>query len=381
MVRILLFILFAFSLLVHPANAGGVGTTSADWLRLGLGTRASALGGNFTGGANDVSAMYYNPAGLAGQTKRQIDTMRMNYIADISYFYVGGVYPLGNDQTVGAYYGSLQTPAIPITTIGNPSGAGSGTFTDSASVINLSYARKMGDQLKLGVSGKLINENLAGDTAGATAFDVGVLYEDFMPNLSLGFAFQNFGIGQLRNTPIGTNMKAGAKYHMNDTLDIYADVNRPLEDQFYYGLGAEYWVMPTLAIRGGFNTLSGISLGVGLKWTAIYFNYAYVPYGDLGDSHRLALTYDFDFTSKEQKELEAIPVQPAPETKPEEPKPDFINDKDLFKNPVATEEIETIIKDKEVPAEETPAKSDAPADKPADKPTDQPAPAEKQDLF
>jgi hypothetical protein len=109
MVRILLFILFAFSLLVHPANAGGVGTTSADWLRLGLGTRASALGGNFTGGANDVSAMYYNPAGLAGQTKRQIDTMRMNYIADISYFYVGGVYPLGNDQTVGAYYGSLQT--------------------------------------------------------------------------------------------------------------------------------------------------------------------------------------------------------------------------------------------------------------------------------
>ena len=337
-------VLFLYLLLSIPVLAGGVGTTSGDWLRLGLGTRASALGGNFTGGANDVSAMYYNPAGLAGQTRRQVDTMRMNYVADISYFYVGGIYPLGGDQAVGAYYGSLQTPAISVTTVSNPSGTGA-TFTDSASVINLSYARKMSDQLKLGVSGKLINENLAGETAGVSAFDIGMLYEDFMPNLSLGLTMQNFGIGQLRNAPVATNLKVGAKYHMSDALDIYADVNRPLEDQFYYGLGAEYWMMPTLALRGGFNTLSGISLGLGLKWSAVYFNYAFVPYGDLGDSHRLALTYDFDFTANDQKVLEQIPDQTAPETKPEEPKPDFINDADLFKPTVATEEFENLMKE------------------------------------
>ena len=339
-----LFVLVLYLLLSVPLLAGGVGTTSADWLRLGLGTRAAAMGGNFTGGADDVSAMYYNPAGLAGQTKRQVDTMRMNYIADMSYFYVGGVYPIGESQTLGAYYGSLQTPAIPVTTISSPTGTGA-TFSDSASVISLSYARKLNDQLKMGVSGKLINENLAGDTAGATAFDLGLMYDNAMPNLSVGVAMQNFGIGQLRNAPIGTSLKVGAKYHMNEVLDIYGDLNCPLEDQLYYGLGAEYWMMPTLAVRGGFNTLSGISLGVGLRWSAIYFNYAYVPYGDLGDSHRLALTYDFDFTSNEQKVLEQIPAAPAPEAKPEDPKPDFINDADLFKPTVATEEFENLMKD------------------------------------
>jgi hypothetical protein len=302
----------------------------------------------YTGGPNDVSAMYYNPAGLAGQTKRQVDTMRMNYLADISYFYIGGVYPLDVDQTVGAYYGSLQTPAIPVTTLSSQSGTGQ-TFSDSASIINISYARKLNSQLKMGISGKLINENLAGNASGATAFDLGLMYDEWMPNLSLGLTLQNFGIGQFRNTPVGTNLKAGAKYRVSEVLDVYADVNRPLEDQFYYGAGAEYWMMPTFAFRAGFNTLSGLSLGVGLKWTAVYFNYAYVPYGDLGDSHRLALTYDFDFTATEQKTLEKIPENPIPEVAPEEPKPDFINDADLFKPTVATEEFENLMKEKPEP--------------------------------
>ena len=41
------------------------GTTSAEFLLLGAGARGTALGGSFAAIATDVSALYYNPAGVA----------------------------------------------------------------------------------------------------------------------------------------------------------------------------------------------------------------------------------------------------------------------------------------------------------------------------
>ena len=43
-----------------------VGTTGAAFLEIGIGARAVAMGNAFVGTANDVTALYWNPAGLAG---------------------------------------------------------------------------------------------------------------------------------------------------------------------------------------------------------------------------------------------------------------------------------------------------------------------------
>lgn len=40
-------------------------------------------------------------------------------------------------------------------------------------------------------------------------------------------------------------------------------------------------------------TLTGASFGVGVNWKAVQMDYAFLPYGDLGDSHRISLAWRF----------------------------------------------------------------------------------------
>ena len=48
-----------------PAQTTNVGKTSAPFLSIGVGSRAMGMGGAFVATANDASAMYWNPAGIA----------------------------------------------------------------------------------------------------------------------------------------------------------------------------------------------------------------------------------------------------------------------------------------------------------------------------
>ena len=43
-----------------------VGTTAFAFTKIGVGARPVAMGGAFVGLADDITALYYNPAGLAG---------------------------------------------------------------------------------------------------------------------------------------------------------------------------------------------------------------------------------------------------------------------------------------------------------------------------
>ncbi|MDE2291861.1 MAG: hypothetical protein KGL53_07240, partial [Elusimicrobia bacterium] len=60
------FLLLAAAVLSStPVFAAGPGTSAATFLTLGFGARPLALGESFVAVADDVSALYYNPAGLA----------------------------------------------------------------------------------------------------------------------------------------------------------------------------------------------------------------------------------------------------------------------------------------------------------------------------
>ena len=72
----------AFSL--HPSAlfSAGVGTTAGQFLRVGLGARAVGLGGAFSALADDVTAIYWNPAGLAQIENREVSlrTICLNFL-------------------------------------------------------------------------------------------------------------------------------------------------------------------------------------------------------------------------------------------------------------------------------------------------------------
>ena len=62
---ILIIFLFAFSNTLFGGGFSKVGTAAAQFLKIGVGARAMGLGGTFSAIANDVSTIYWNPAGIA----------------------------------------------------------------------------------------------------------------------------------------------------------------------------------------------------------------------------------------------------------------------------------------------------------------------------
>ena len=61
------------------------GTTSLEFLKIGMGARAEAMGGAFVSVANDPSAVYWNPAGVGSMQRKEMQISTTQYPADIRY--------------------------------------------------------------------------------------------------------------------------------------------------------------------------------------------------------------------------------------------------------------------------------------------------------
>jgi len=71
------------------------GISTAQFLKIGVGARASALGDAFVAIANDVSALYWNPAGLVQFKNDEIIFSHNKWVVDINHDFLGGVYHFG----------------------------------------------------------------------------------------------------------------------------------------------------------------------------------------------------------------------------------------------------------------------------------------------
>src|SRR5258705_994367 len=70
-----------------------IGTTSGQFLKIGVGARAVGLGESFVAVANDPSAIYWNPAGLASLQRQEIELSHVGWPGDINYEHVTLVVP------------------------------------------------------------------------------------------------------------------------------------------------------------------------------------------------------------------------------------------------------------------------------------------------
>src|ERR1035438_1812695 len=75
------------------AQAADPGTTSANFLKLSIGPRATAMGEAQVGLADDVYATYWNPAGLAQIQNREAGFVQTQYIQDIQSQYAAYAQP------------------------------------------------------------------------------------------------------------------------------------------------------------------------------------------------------------------------------------------------------------------------------------------------
>ena len=313
MPRLRSLLLVAFSLAALLASSADAGTkTGFAFLTLPAGARAAAMGGAFTALADDPTAVFWNPAGVAARTAvgeggeiavsgvhhESIQNFRQD-LAAATWRRAGDGLSLGlNAHYTGRLEGADE--------IGNPLGA----FGASDFAVVGGYATTVGRGLRLGGTLGWISETIAGSSASTLSFSLGGLYAPAgVPGLTLGAALRNLGgspryattsggtgeaVPQPRTIAGGASLAGG---HGSLRWLLAGEVSQLEGDGSEARIGLEVAPLAGLALRTGWmfgQDAADLTAGAGVAVGRLAFDYAFVPYhDDLGSSHRAGLTARF----------------------------------------------------------------------------------------
>jgi hypothetical protein len=295
-----------------PFSDGAAGTTGAAFLKLPASARALALGSSLVGAADNSEAIFWNPAGLAQMEKEGRSEVSFGYSALLETSYAGTLaYArpfVGERGVLGAALVYFSQSSIQgFDTVGNPNGE----FTPTDFALSLSYAKKLSNY-GVGTTIKFIRSEIADASGSSFAIDLGIQglrVADFGDGkvdigaslLNLGPAIQTGSVAD----PLPFKFQAGALWHISPRFRGLLDGHIPVDDNPYVSLGLEVLTPKrgnmSAAFRAGFNIrnqrdvdgLTGMSAGFGAHVAQLRFDYAWVPLGDLGQTHRISIGYGF----------------------------------------------------------------------------------------
>ena len=293
-----------------PASAlnvvtGGVGTSGADFLTVGVGARALAMGSAFTAvdSGADANAVNWNPGALGFVESRNVTASYNALFIDERQGYFGYAAPIGKDGGVwagGINYLTLSNIERRAADTENPDS----TFSNQNFAASLSYSKVFHERLSVGASLKYIHVSLDNLKENAMALDFGALLRTPVENLTVGASLRNLG-SNIGPDSMPMTLKGGVAYKLfSQKLVLDSDVNwLATERRAYWSLGSEYWFSSNLAARGGYefghgadqlqSAMVGLGVGLGVKFDRFTMDYAFLPYGDLGNTHRVTLGLRF----------------------------------------------------------------------------------------
>ena len=279
-----------------------VGTASAQVLKLGAGAKAAGMGNAYAAMADDASAVYWNPGGIADAGKESASLMHAILMEDISYDWLAYVRPLGFG-TIGAGIQRLSYGEMAGT---DETGLEAGNFTPSETVGTLAYGFWTGN-LGFGAGLKYITGKIQ-RSAEAVAADIGIKYgTSRKEGVSIGAVIQNLG-GKMKyvsqSDPLPLNLKIGTAYRPDGRWTIAADADFPSDNTVVLGMGIEYGIKTEdglkVAGRTGYNSrakdlngLAGFTASAGGSYEWFSLDYAFVPFGAMGNTHRISISIDF----------------------------------------------------------------------------------------
>ena len=232
-IKKILLLLFSISLMVYAQESDQRGTSMANFLKIGVGSRSAAMGDAFVAMTDDASATYWNPGGLALVEKNEVMFQSTNWIADTYLYYLSLAIPFGDLGTIGASVYSFDSGDMEETTVEQPDGTGR-LFSATDFLIGLSYARTFTENFSVGFTVKYISEKLSRETASAIAFDIGSVFKtDILNGMRIGLVLSNLG---------GTMKLEGPD------LNVSHDINTGLPTNKFVNasLGTQDWQMPLL---------------------------------------------------------------------------------------------------------------------------------------
>lgn len=309
-----------------------VGSNGAQFLKIPVGSKYQGMGEASVAMANDVYAMYWNPAGLAEMNNNQVSFTNVNYLLDIDLNYIGFAKAFEDVGVFGASVTVLSMDEQEITTFEEQNGTGE-TYTASSYAIGLSYARQLNTRFSFGTSVKYIGEKIYNETAKGFGIDFGTLVYTGYRSLRLGMSISNMGPemkfsgndlvvsyddqnGDGANDPIGAELKTtpydlpmifrvGMAYDFlfgeDADMTVAFEYKDPNDFEPQGSIGAEFGYNDKFFLRGGYKfnyDEEGLSFGGGINTsigqdTHLLIDYAWQDFGRLESTQRFSVGFSF----------------------------------------------------------------------------------------
>jgi len=289
---------------------GSVGTNGADFLSIPVGGAPAALGGAYSALADNAYSPTWNPGGLGFLDSTQVAGQHLSYLESMNYEYASFVHPLHGGRSLGVAAQYLTSGDIPGT---DPSGNSIGDFSTHYGAYAVAYGQKVSDRLAFGLASKWINAKISDVSANAYAVDMGGFYKA-RENLNFAATVDNIG-SKLKfvsaNDSLPLAFHLGGAYQMTSYALLAVEGVYAEEGLASFHAGGEWRPLDLIALRVGYRTdtikglsaLAGFSTGLALDFWGQEFSYAWLPYGDLGNTNYFSLLMKFGEAEKEKRNL------------------------------------------------------------------------------
>jgi len=315
----LIVILFLFS--STNAQMKKVAQSKMQFLKLGVGARAVAMGDAFIAISGDPISIFYNPAGCAYAEGLNLAFTQTNWLVDIDHKAGVLTYNTGRYGVIIVDYIAVDYGTMERTIVDAHAWEGyisQGEFSAGEYAVGLGYATAITDRFSLGGQVKYAYQDLAEsqvwqylhtefestkkikNETEAVAYDFGTFYNAGFKNIRIGMSVQNFA-----NKPLPLTFRFGAAIDLNQvfapnlqkhvlTLAIDALHPKDYSERMHFGL--EYVFDQMFALRGGYKMnydeesfTGGAGLKTTIKGLQIRFDYSFTDFGAFGIINRFSL--------------------------------------------------------------------------------------------
>jgi hypothetical protein len=323
------------TMLTASQSFGGAGVAkyAGEFISIGVGGRALGLGSAYVALANDVTAGYWNPAGLSLLNYPQFVLMHDEQFGSlVNHDYGAAAFPFGRSASLGISLIRVGVDDIPDTRDaaldinGNPTNDPAQFsridpnkvryFSAADWALFLTYSRAVDARFSYGATIKLIRRDLGDNGATGVGFDLGLWYAP-LPDLTLGVMLQDVTTTLLawdtgRNELIVPTLKLGSAYGIHAlggrfTPVVQCDVrfeNRRTASTLHVGAvsadihgGLEYAFKDLAALRVGYSDVKQVTFGAGLHFPKLRIDYSFAKFDAIdqpGNTHRISIIFTLE---------------------------------------------------------------------------------------
>ena len=290
------------------------------------------MGGAYSALADDITALYWNPAGIARLPGVNVGASYTHWFGNVTHNFIGVTMPISERYRAGVSLTMVDYGSLNFATIQNDANAG--TFNANDLSFGVTIAGSLTDRFSFGATGKYLRSSILDMSADGLAFDAGSQYvTDFynmkiamdLSNLgsdrnftgnSLSFLSSNTGINSVQsmltgsyttgNFPLPLIFRIGVASDVfqgkveNQKLNVDFDFSTHSDGPEQLNLGGEYIWNDMAAFRAGYafnQDQLGLGIGAGFHYKSEDFSgtvdYAFNTTRSLGGIHRISISANF----------------------------------------------------------------------------------------